>query len=87
MTMSPYLQRIRSLVGNELVVLPSVTILAFDSAGHVLLAKHRDTNAEPQRSWNDDDEAETRQTEPEEAGAAGVEAAADAARRLAAGSR
>lgn len=41
--MSPYLQRIRSLVGNELLILPSVTILVFDHEGRVLLAKHRDT--------------------------------------------
>ena len=38
-----YLQRIREKVGNELLVLPSVTVLLFNEAGHVLLVKHRGT--------------------------------------------
>lgn len=41
--MSPYLKRIRSLVGNELLLLPSVTVLVFDDEGRVLLARHSGT--------------------------------------------
>lgn len=41
--MSPYLKRIRSLIGNKLLLLPSVTILAFDDEGRALLARHRGT--------------------------------------------
>jgi len=41
--MSPYLRRIRSLVGHELLLLPSVTVLLFDHEGRVLLARHLDT--------------------------------------------
>lgn len=41
--MSEYLRRIRSLVGRELLLLPSVTLLTFDMEGRLLLAKHRAT--------------------------------------------
>jgi 8-oxo-dGTP pyrophosphatase MutT (NUDIX family) len=41
--MSPYLRRIRSLVGRELLLLPSVTVLLFDSEGRLLLLQHSKT--------------------------------------------
>jgi ADP-ribose pyrophosphatase YjhB (NUDIX family) len=37
--MSPYLRRLRALVGHELLVLPAVTGLVFDREGRVLLVK------------------------------------------------
>lgn len=41
--MSSYLQRLRSLVGHELLVLPSVTVLPNDVGGRVLLVRHIDS--------------------------------------------
>lgn len=41
--MSEYLRRIRSIVGSQLLLLPSVTLLTFDMEGRLLLAKHRAT--------------------------------------------
>ena len=37
---SDYLQRLRRKVGHDLLVLPSVTILAFDESRRVLLIRH-----------------------------------------------
>jgi len=39
----PYLRRIRSLVGHELLLLPSVTVLIFDEQDQLLLIKHTGT--------------------------------------------
>lgn len=39
---SPYLLRLRSMVGHELLLLPSVTVLVFDDRGRLLLVRHRD---------------------------------------------
>lgn len=41
--MSSYLQRIGQMVGHELLVLPSVTVLVFDDSGGVLLVQHSGT--------------------------------------------
>jgi ADP-ribose pyrophosphatase YjhB (NUDIX family) len=38
-TLSPYLQRLREMVGHELLVLPSVTVLPRDDEGRVLLVR------------------------------------------------
>jgi len=46
MTISPYLARLRSLVGHELIMLSGVSACIFDEAGRVLLAHHVDT-----RTW------------------------------------
>jgi 8-oxo-dGTP pyrophosphatase MutT (NUDIX family) len=40
--MSPYLRRLRELVGNELLVLPSVAVIPRDDEGRVLLVLHAD---------------------------------------------
>jgi 8-oxo-dGTP pyrophosphatase MutT (NUDIX family) len=37
---SDYVRRLRASVGNELLLLPSVTILVFDQHGRVLLLRH-----------------------------------------------
>ncbi|MDQ3685085.1 MAG: NUDIX domain-containing protein [Acidobacteriota bacterium] len=42
--MSSYIEKLRQRVGNELLILPSVTAIIFDEENHVLLAKHADTN-------------------------------------------
>jgi ADP-ribose pyrophosphatase YjhB (NUDIX family) len=42
-TISPYVARLRSLVGTELLQLPSVAVLPIDTAGRVLLVRHADT--------------------------------------------
>ena len=39
----PYLRRIRSMVGHELLLLPSVTVLLFDTEDRLLLLKHTKT--------------------------------------------
>lgn len=39
----PYLRRIRSMVGHELLLLPSVTVLLFDTDDRLLLLKHTKT--------------------------------------------
>jgi phosphoglycolate phosphatase len=39
----PYLRRIRSMVGHELLLLPSVTVLLFDADDRLLLLKHTKT--------------------------------------------
>jgi len=41
---APYIQRLRSLVGHELLVLPSVAVLPRDSEGGMLLVRIIDTN-------------------------------------------
>lgn len=45
MPISPYLAKLRRRVGNELLVIPSVTIIAFDKARRVLLVQHSDVEA------------------------------------------
>jgi phosphoglycolate phosphatase len=42
-TAMPYLRRIRSMVGHELLLLPSVTVLVFDPDDRLLLLKHTNT--------------------------------------------
>lgn len=41
--MSSYIERLRAKVGNDLLVMPSVTVLLFDQSGAVLLVRHRGT--------------------------------------------
>jgi len=41
--MSDYMRRLRGKIGRDLVVVPSVTVLAFDDQGRVLLARHAET--------------------------------------------
>ncbi len=43
MSVSPYVSRLRRLVGHETLLLPSVTVLPKDSAGRVLLIRERDS--------------------------------------------
>lgn len=40
MVMSPFLKRIRSMVGSELLLLPSVAVLPWDDDGRLLLARN-----------------------------------------------
>lgn len=42
--MSPFLARLREKVGNDLLMLPSVSGFVFDGAGRLLLARHGDVN-------------------------------------------
>jgi 8-oxo-dGTP pyrophosphatase MutT (NUDIX family) len=42
MPISPYLRRLRDLVGRARLVVPSVTALVHDDAGRVLLVRHAD---------------------------------------------
>lgn len=42
--MSPYLTQLRKKVGHDLLLLPSVTVLVFNAANEVLLARHSDRN-------------------------------------------
>ena len=42
--MSEHLKRIRERVGNQLLLLPAVSGLVYDSAGRVLLARHTEAN-------------------------------------------
>ena len=39
MAMSPYIRRLRDLIGNELLVLPSAAVLPRDDAGRILLVR------------------------------------------------
>jgi len=41
--MSPYLSRLRELVGHELLLLPSVAVLAWDEDGRLLLVREAQT--------------------------------------------
>ena len=41
--MSDHIRRLRALVGNELLVLPAVAVLARDERDRVLLVRHADT--------------------------------------------
>jgi 8-oxo-dGTP pyrophosphatase MutT (NUDIX family) len=43
MAISPYIRRLRELVGNELLVLPSAGVVPRDEAGRVLLVRIADT--------------------------------------------
>ncbi len=43
MGISPYLRRLRELVGHELLVLPSVAVLAWDEEGRLLLVREART--------------------------------------------
>jgi 8-oxo-dGTP pyrophosphatase MutT (NUDIX family) len=43
MAISPYIRRLRELVGNELLVLPSVAVLPRDAHGRLLLVRIIDT--------------------------------------------
>jgi len=43
MALSNYIRNLRQHVGNELLILPSVTAIIFDDVNRVLLAKHADT--------------------------------------------
>jgi 8-oxo-dGTP pyrophosphatase MutT (NUDIX family) len=43
MTISPYVRRLREMVGSEVLVLPSVTVLPRDSGGRILLVRRADT--------------------------------------------
>ncbi|MEV0620836.1 NUDIX domain-containing protein [Nonomuraea sp. NPDC050404] len=40
--MSPFLARLREKIGNDLLMLPSVTAFVFDDEGRMLLARHGD---------------------------------------------
>ncbi|SDJ34141.1 ADP-ribose pyrophosphatase YjhB, NUDIX family [Nonomuraea maritima] len=40
--MSPFLARLREKVGNDLIMLPSVSGFVFDGSGRLLLARHGD---------------------------------------------
>jgi ADP-ribose pyrophosphatase YjhB (NUDIX family) len=40
MGMSPHIRRLRSAVGHELLLLPSVSVLPVDETGRVLLVRH-----------------------------------------------
>lgn len=42
MPISPYLRGLRTKVGSELLLVPSVTVLLFDERGRVLLVRHAD---------------------------------------------
>ena len=44
MPMSPYLRNLRAKVGHDLLILPSVTIIAYDEQGRILLVRHGDTS-------------------------------------------
>jgi 8-oxo-dGTP pyrophosphatase MutT (NUDIX family) len=41
--LSPYLQRIRRMVGHELLLLPSVALLPWDDRGRLLLVREKQT--------------------------------------------
>ena len=43
MAISSYIKTLRQHVGNELLILPSVTAIIFDDSNRILLAKHADT--------------------------------------------
>jgi len=42
--MSPYMRALRAKIGNDLIVMPSVTVLTFDDDGRVLLVLHAEGN-------------------------------------------
>ena len=42
--LSPYLANLRDKVGHDLLLLPSVTVLAFNPSGEVLLVRHANYN-------------------------------------------
>ena len=42
--MSPFLAQLRQKVGHDLLLLPSVTVLAFNAEGQVLLVRHANNN-------------------------------------------
>ncbi len=43
MPVSSYIKKLRQHIGNELIILPSVTAIIFDEENRVLLARHADT--------------------------------------------
>lgn len=43
MPMSEYMRRVRQKVGHDLLVMPSVTVIALDGDGRVLLVKNRES--------------------------------------------
>ena len=43
MSISSYIKKLRQHIGNELLILPSVTAIIFDENNRVLLARHADT--------------------------------------------
>ena len=43
MSISSYIKKLRQHIGNELLILPSVTAIIFDEDNRVLLARHADT--------------------------------------------
>src|ERR1700676_4025051 len=43
MAISPFVKRLRELVGNELLILPSVSVLPRDAEGRLLLVRLIDT--------------------------------------------
>src|SRR6476469_2851423 len=43
MPMSPYVRSLREKIGNDLLEVPSVSILAVDQRDHVLLVRHVDS--------------------------------------------
>lgn len=43
MAMSDHIRRLRGLVGNELLLLPSVSVLVRDDEGRVMLVRHADS--------------------------------------------
>ena len=46
MAISSYIKSLRQQIGNELLILPSVTAIIFDEDNRILLARHADT-----KSW------------------------------------
>jgi 8-oxo-dGTP pyrophosphatase MutT (NUDIX family) len=44
MAISPHIRRLRALVGPELLLLPSVTVLCCDDSGRVLLVRQTDSD-------------------------------------------
>ena len=40
MAISPYVEQVRALIGHQLLLLPSVTVLPVDDAGRLLLVRH-----------------------------------------------
>jgi ADP-ribose pyrophosphatase YjhB (NUDIX family) len=44
MPMSRYMRALREKIGNDLIVMPSVTVLTFDADGRVLLVRHAEGN-------------------------------------------
>lgn len=44
MTMSPFLARLRSIVGSELLILPSVAVLPWDDENRLLMVRNAATS-------------------------------------------